>query len=211
MLTLYFGMKRPFLSTILLLFAALSCVPGIDPEVVESGLSEAPPDENGQIVLTVGAESNLQDFISVKFSTIGVDGRGRYGDFSSLPSFSRNWNPRQGNIKVAFMAEQKKEFPDDLEGVPEDVTFNVWAMVQTPTSGYKITWCGLNSLKLDKPDILYDYTVTALNKGIYGQPKGTADKYFVQFDISLAPDGGYSVSPKWVKGSIFKEEKKEEK
>lgn len=196
-------MKKQLITAIFLIFAAASCVPRLDPEILDSGIQETSPDLDGMISLSVGADSNLQDFISIKYAYTDLDGYGRYGDFSTKPSISGRWAPHEGSVKVAFYADQLEEFPKSMEGVPAKVTFNIWAEVKSPTSGCKVTWCGLDGIVVDRPDVLYEQTVKALNKGLSGEPKGTADKYYLEFNITLDPFGGYAITPKWVKGCLF--------
>ena len=198
-------MKKLLIVTLITLIAAVSCIPALDPYTITSGTRNTFPNEDGQLSITVGLESSLQEYLSVSYSVIGVDGRGRYGNFATTPTFNLTFAPREGSTKVAFYCEQIKDFPDSIEEVPghSHVTFNVWAEMQTPTQGRRITWCGLKETEITSIDILNDYTVKALNEGLFAQPKGTGKNYCVEFDVSLAWDGGYDIKHKWVKGNIF--------
>ena len=196
-------MKKQLLTAIFVFFAAVACAPRIDPEILDTGITETAPNMDGMVSLSIGLASNLEEFLSVKYATVDINGFGQYGDFSYKSSLYDQWSPHEGTVKVAFYADQLKDFPKNMEGVPQQVTFNVWAEVKTPTSGRRVSWCGMGGVALDRSDTLYEQTVKALNKGLYGLPKGTADKYYLEFGITLDPVGGYAITPKWVKGCLF--------
>ena len=201
-------MKKRLFATILTLITAIACAPDIDPEyVVDDGIKETYPDEDGQVTLSIGLESNISEYINVQYSTINIDGRGRSGNFSTYPSQSWSAYPKEGVVKVAFKAVQINDWPKSVKDLPEKITFKLWASVQTPTSGRKIVWCGLNEVEMESIETLKNHTLRAINKGLPGLPKGTADKYHVEFEVSLDSHGGYAVTPKWVKGKLFKEDK----
>ncbi|MBO4341340.1 MAG: hypothetical protein J5835_07935 [Bacteroidales bacterium] len=196
-------MKRLFFAIFLLLLAA-SCT-NVDPDIVKGGTQKVAPNENGQISIDLAIKSNLSDFVRVSYTVIGLDGSGRYGQSgkdNSAKVYSREWFPREGTIKVAILAEQTHYFTDVL--LAQKITFSASATVKTPTDGCNITWCGIEDSIVENPDVLLDYTVNAINKGLPGQPKGTGREMYVQFKISLAEDGGYSITPEWVKGNIIK-------
>lgn len=184
------------------IFSVCACTPGLDPEEVDSGKGTETPASDDRIHFTMNFDTNLQEYISVQYAVIGLTGKSRYAVVTEPSTLSYDWRPNEGTIQVAFLAQQINDFSSSV--LSKGVTFNVSVSVQTPTDGYSVKWCGLNDTKVESDDILYDYTIKALNKGIAGQPEGTGNTKYLEFQISLAKEGGYKITPRWVKGDIHK-------
>lgn len=194
-------MKKTILMLLAAALCALACTPGLDPEEIDTGTGTVDPAEDGRVHLTIAFDSNLEDFIDVQYTIVGLNGKRRYGVLRSSSTQSLDWYTKEGTVQVAFYAQQKAEFTSKL--LSSGVTFSVSTSLQTPTDGYEVKWCGLKDTVLENDDLLYDYTIKALNKGLSGQPEGTGNTKYVEFSISLDPDGGYKTDAKWVKGNII--------
>ena len=180
-------MNKSIFALLVAIFCACACNPGIDPEEIDSGKGYAEPAKDDRVHLTVTFDTNLQEYIKVQYTLVGLNGKSRYGIFRESTSQSLDWFTKEGTVKVAFLAQQ------------EDVS----VALQTPTDGYAVKWCGLKNTMVESDDLLYDYTIKALNKGLTGQPEGTGTTKYLEFTISLDQEGGYKITPKWVKGNII--------
>ena len=189
-------MKKSIFALLVAIFCACACNPGIDPEEIDSGKGNAEPAKDDRVHLTVTFDTNLQEYIKVQYTLVGLNGKSRYGIFRESTSQSLDWFTKEGTVKVAFLAQQEEEFTSSL--LSSGITFNVSVALQTPTDGYAVKWCGLKNTMVESDDLLYDYTIKALNKGLTGQPEGTGTTKYLEFTISLDQEGGYKITPKWV-------------
>lgn len=194
-------MKKTIIALLFATLCAIACAPGLDPEEIDSGSGTVDPAADDRVHLTVAFDTNLQDFIDVQYTLVGLNGKSRYGVLRTSSTHTLDWYTKEGTVKVAFLAQQKEEFSSKL--LSSGITFSVSVSLQTPTDGYEVKWCGLKDTVVESDDTLYDYTIKALNKGLYGQPEGTGNTKYLEFSIFLDPQGGYKITAKWVKGNII--------
>jgi len=183
---------------------ATSCVQKIDIDDPAGRVYSVSPSQDGNMNLTLACNSDIKQFLAVKFSLINHLGIAAQGNFFSQDTVSFSWTPGQGQVRIAFYATKTQStVTPNIFSREEGVTFDVSACLQTPTDGVKVNWGGLHGVAISNASEFWQKTLTALHKGLPGQTPGTGETRYL--NLMVAPDsyGDWSISVDWKIGNLF--------
>jgi hypothetical protein len=196
-----------FVNLIFAAFLALlaaSCVPKIDIDTPAGRSVSVAPSGDSNMTLQLICNSSVRQYVKVVFHYRDHRGIHTRGSFDTRDTLEMSWPAEAGQIQVAFRAIKLRNdvLPNVYSG-DDGVTFDVKAILRTPTDGASVNWGGLHGIPLSNASQLWSRTITALNNGRLGESPGTGTAKYLNFMIHENEYGLYGISIDWKTGNLF--------
>ena len=183
---------------------AVSCTPKIDIDSPAGRSVSVAPAEDDYFHITLICNSDIKQYVKVYFSMNNHWGIHANGDFAVKDTVSFDWSPSEGQIQLAFRAVKlQNSIPPPVLSREEGVTFDVIAILTTPSDGARVNWGGIHQMKISNASEFWKHTVTALNDGLPGETPGTGTSRYLNFKIAQNDYGAWGITTDWRIGNMF--------
>lgn len=183
---------------------AISCTPKIDIDTPAGRSISVAPSTDDMFHMTLICNSDVKQYVKVFFSLRNHLGVLATGDFSVVDTVKLDWYAREGQVQLAFRAVRLlNNIPPPVFSREEGVTFDVTAILTTPSDGARVNWSGLHGVRLTNANEFWRRTVTAINDGLPGETPGTGTTRYLNFRIAENEFGPWSLATDWRLGNIF--------
>lgn len=187
---------------------AASCVPKIDIDAPAGRNISVAPSADSTTTLTLICNSDIREYIQVMChfeDRAGISYDVKF-DNSALARDTVSFTllNAEGHVKVAFRGVKlQNTVAPPVFSRSKGVTFDVQAILRTPTDGAKVNWGGLSEYTGLNSGNFWNLTLNALNSGLPGQTPGTSTVRYLDFTIAENEYGKYGISTDFRPGNIF--------